>query len=163
LLKGKAATVAGFRALGAPLVAVSAALLCVGCSGSVKDLEEHHAAKDPAPPSVHDGGKLVLLSPRHRGAFTFTGGVRQAFTDSGAYVEMGQLGARTRLWIPVVAIKGCSRTQWGGGVWDTNLWVEDSQVLISFPDSDDRLVQWCKDHGLTVFDRATQSKWLNER
>ena len=144
------------------LVAVSAALLCAGCSGSLKDLEEHHAAKDPAPPSVHDGGKVVLLSPRHRGAFTFRG-VRQAFTDSGAYLELGQLGRRTRLWIPVVAITACSRTQWGGGVWDTNLWVEDSQVLISFPDSDDRLVQWCKDHGLTVFDRATQSKWLNER
>jgi hypothetical protein len=142
---------------------MSGALLCSACSGSLKDLEQSHPAKDPAPASVEDGRTVVLSSPRHRGAFTFDGSVSQAFTDSGVYLEVRQLGPSTRLWIPLPALTGCSRTQWGGGRWDTNLWVQDAQVLIGFPDNDDRLVRWCKDRGLTVFDRATQSKWLNER
>ena len=144
----------------APLLV--AAAICSGCFGPVADLEERYTAKETPPASVAKGPKVVLLSPDHRGAFTIHG-VRQAFTDSGVYLKVAPVGLSKELWIPLEALAGCSRTQWGAGRWDTNLWVQDARVLISFPDNDDRLVQWCRDRGITVYDRATESRWLNER
>jgi hypothetical protein len=72
-------------------------------------------------------------------------------------------GFTRRVWIPVTAIAGCSRTWWSGHRYDTNFWVADAQVLVSVPDNDDRFVQWCKDRGLTLFDRKTEGRWLHER
>jgi hypothetical protein len=76
---------------------------------------------------------------------------------------MAPFGFTKRVWIPVAAITGCSRTWWSGNRYDTNFWVEDAQVLVSMPDKDNRFVQWCRDHGLALFDRATESRWLHEQ
>jgi hypothetical protein len=143
------------------LLVLATLLPSLGCSGPLGDLAERHAAQEPPPGSAETGDKVVLFSPLHRGAWSF-GGVRQAFTDSGVFLEAGPLGFKKSLWIPTTAIGGCSRTQWARQAWDTNLWVEDTQVLVSFPDNDNRVVKWCTQRGIVVFDRATESRWLHE-
>jgi hypothetical protein len=144
------------------VIPVVAGLAVSACTGPLGDLADRHATTQPAPSSLQVGERVVLLSPRHRGAFTFSGGVAQAFAESGVFLEVGPSWFERRLWIPAASISGCSRTQWSKKRWETNLWVEDAQVLIRFPDSDGRVLQWCTEHSITVFDRATQSKWLHE-
>jgi len=145
------------------LLPLATALLFLGCSGSLDDLTARHATKEAAPPGVETAPKVVFNSPRHHGAYTFGHGVRQAFTDKGVFLECGLPMFKERLWIPLAAIAGCSRTQWSHRRWDTNLWVEDAQVLISFPDNGDRLANWCSARGITMFDHETEAKWLQLR
>ena len=130
--------------------------------GPMADLRERHASQGDVPVSVERGPKVVLLSPQHRGAFTFRG-VRQAFTASGIYLSATRLGLGSELWIPLEAIAGCSRNHWADGRHETSFWVEDAQVLVTFPDTNDRFVGWCRERGIAVVDEATENGWLNRR
>src|SRR5438046_2141013 len=116
------------RSLFAPVFILSV----VACSPELHDLAKHHETSNAPPVLVMDGGKVAVESAWHRGMSTFRG-VRKGFTAKGLFLELGPTGFKTRLWIPVSAIRGCSRTQWSLNRWGTNFWVEDSKVLIEMP------------------------------
>ncbi len=145
--------------LGGVVLVILAVLALTRWFGPMADLRDRYASKHPAPTSVERVAKVVLQSPEHRGAFTFRG-VRRAFTDSGIYLSTSPFGLGAELWIPRDAIVGCVRTDWAGGPHETGVWVADAQVLINFPDSNDRLVGWCRERGIALVDTATKVKWL---
>lgn len=156
--------------------ATIALLVCAcfaGCSppfsASLDDLVERHPATGPEPADFERGRWLYLISPRHWGAAEFADAengarFRQALTDKGVFLEFRTLWFRKAVWIPVSAITGCSRSQAPYGLrrWNTNLWVEDSQVLMRFPDEKGHIAKWCTDRGLTVAGEAMEGTWLQD-
>ena len=154
----------------ASLIVLLAGLLAGGCSGALNDLAERHRATTEPPAGVEEGGLVFLVSPRHWGTDKFWGGVggsgvRQAFTDDGVFLELGTPGFKKAVWIPLSAIAGCSRSRAVGGLrlGRTNLWVEDSQVLIRFADDRGRVLKWCTQRGLRVSDDTIEATWLQNK
>jgi hypothetical protein len=143
-----------------------AGLYLAGCSppfsGALDDLVERHPATGPEPSGAERGGSLYLISPRHWGADRFSdvengAGLRQA-------LEFRTLGFRKAVWIPMSAITGCSRSRSASGLrrWRTNLWVEDSRVLVRFADEKGHIARWCTDRGLAISDEAMEGTWLQD-
>jgi hypothetical protein len=153
--------------LGATLIAIGVGLLAAACSASLDDLTQRHRATGPPPTGVEDGGRVYLISPRHIGSDGFTSGtngtgLRSAFTADGVFMEFGSFFMKKAVWIPTASIAGCSRSRAVNGQrpWRTNLWVEDSQVLIRVSDDRSVVAKWCTARGLKMSDEAMEGTWL---
>ena len=155
--------------LGTTLCAIGVGLLAAACSASLDDLTQRHHAAGPPPAGVEDGGRVYLVSPRHIGSDGFKSGtngtgLRSAFTADGVFLEFGSFFMKKAVWIPTASIAGCSRSRAPSGQrpWRTNLWVEDSQVLIRIGDNNGAIAKWCTARGFKVSDEAMEGTWLRD-
>jgi hypothetical protein len=134
------------------LLALAAHL--AGCSFRPwADLRREFASEaQPTQVSVHGKG-FVLYSGRMTGAFEYDTGASFDVSQTGVYLST----TCERVFVPVAAIKACSRTEWGSHS-DTNLWVEVARVQIALPDNDKVIPQWCTTHNIPIVDKEAADR-----
>jgi hypothetical protein len=132
------------------------------CEGPYTDLSAAFPAAASAPVDPLPAGRLLLVSTRHKGAFTYgEGSVDIKLMPDG--IEMRPAFplsvAMPPVFIPVAKIDGCSRTCFGDGVWDANLLVSATGTEISLPRSR-AIVDWCWERKIPMIPAADRRAWL---
>ena len=90
---------------------------------------------------------------RRRGSVTDVTGV---VDDDGVTLRTGwpRRILSSSLFVPWASIAACGQTLWCPGR-DTNLWLDDRKVEISFEDDDRTILQMCDAHGVPVLTPKT--------
>lgn len=134
----------------------------VACSAPWKELQSRYRTEDAVPSVREEGKSIALFATGYKGVFSYRGMVTQSFDSKRVYLALkGPFGiTRRQVSIPLSAITACSRTEWRSG-WDTNLWLADPRVEISFKDDhDDRILKWCEANHIPLVDSQTQIRLL---
>jgi hypothetical protein len=137
-------------------------LALAGCSaGPYGDLEARFASTSSSSDPPIAAKTLVLMSKRHRGAFSYREIMNIRLSADAIDIEPTGLFAlkMKRLHIPRAAVTLCSTTCFGHSRWDANLLLGESAVDISVPNSTD-MIDWCWQQRVPIASGQARRDWM---
>lgn len=139
-------------------------LLLAACEGPYSDLQSAFPAAASASASAPalPPARLLLVSTKHRGAFTYGEGIVaiKLLPDGVEMVPNFPFSvAMAPVFLPTASVAGCSRTCFGDGVWDLNLLIPATGTEISLPQSR-AAMEWCWAKQIPMIPAADRRAWL---
>ena len=132
-----------------------------GCHGPYDDLEGAFKASQPLSGRVIPVDSVVLLSPKHNGAYNYNGVLNVRLLPSRLEIEpSGPVRIfQANLDIPADAVSGCSRTCFGAGMWDANILISKTSTQIDFRNSS-QVIDWCWANKIPMISGKDRRQWL---
>ena len=137
-------------------------LLLAGCGGPYNDLARDFTAQGEPTGVEIDAARVVMVSRKHRGAYTF-GGLRVFLSESAVELRPRStyLGLLKKLRLPADGVSGCSMTCFGGKDRHADLVFGPQEAEVSF-DASSEIVDWCWQNELPMLSGAQERGWLYE-
>ena len=140
-------------------VAFALLLLGAACSrGPYADLERAFPARATSPAATLPVESMVLVSPRHKGAHNYKNMTRIGLHADGLIIAPRSAFMKS-VHIPPAAVAGCSKSCFGGSIWDADILVGNPPVEVSFHQSS-AVLDWCWERGLPVISKSEETDWM---
>lgn len=131
------------------------------CSGPYEDLSQEFEAHGKAKGSELEMRNIVLVSTKHRGAFSFHGGMSVSLTENMVEVRPDfplSLFVKS-LDLPSSRVSGCAMTCFGTRDQNVDLLFEKHGADIQF-DAAKELIDWCWRNDVPMTSGTNKRDWL---
>lgn len=130
-----------------------------GCSkGPYRDLESRFRAKASFSSRPIAQKTIILVSPKHRGAFAYKNVVAIRLSSTGIEIRP-TLGFMQTVQVPIGEIRGCSMKCFGGSTWDAVVLVGQPPTEIGIPNATE-LINWCWQNRVPMVTTKVHDDWL---